>query len=110
MYTIPPCPQHARYMHNIPQSATVGVTRNPALKENVFAIIVCIQTHIPVIIVGPPGSTKTLSFQIVRESVLVEPMVRPGTVRVLQLPFNLSGLFGHRVKPSFSVPDEHAPV
>jgi hypothetical protein len=36
------------------------------------------QVRVPVIIVGPPGSTKTLSFQIVRESVLVEAMVRPG--------------------------------
>lgn len=67
-----------RYMRHIPSTATVGVTRNTALKENIFAIVVCIQTHMPVIIVGPPGSTKTLSFQIVRESVLVEPMVRPG--------------------------------
>jgi hypothetical protein len=69
-------------MRHIPLSATVGVTRNTALKENIFAIVVCIQTHMPVIIVGPPGSTKTLSFQIVRESVLVEPMVRPGGVFV----------------------------
>ncbi len=36
------------------------------------------QVRVPVIIVGPPGSTKTLSFQIVRENVLVEAMVRPG--------------------------------
>lgn len=36
-----------------------------ALKENVFATIVCVMTHTPLIIVGPPGSSKTLSFKIV---------------------------------------------
>ena len=36
-----------------------------ALKENVYAIVVCSMTRIPLIIIGPPGSSKTISFKIV---------------------------------------------
>lgn len=39
-----------------------GIARTQALKENLFATIVCTVTHIPLIIVGAPGSSKTLSF------------------------------------------------
>ena len=39
-----------------------GIARTLALKENLFAIIVCTVTHTPLIIVGAPGSSKTLSF------------------------------------------------
>lgn len=38
-----------------------GIASTQALKENLFATIVCTVTHIPLIIVGPPGSSKTLS-------------------------------------------------
>ena len=50
------------------------------LQENVFAIIVCIQLRTPLIIVGPPGSSKTLSFQIVQQNVLNDQTVRESTV------------------------------
>ncbi len=50
------------------------------LQENVFAIIVCIQLRTPLIIVGPPGSSKTLSFQIVQQNVLNDQTVRETTV------------------------------
>ena len=40
------------------------VARTEALKENLYAIVVCAMTHTPLIIVGPPGSSKTLSFRI----------------------------------------------
>ena len=53
-----------------------GIAENKALKENVFAIIVCIQLRMPLIIVGPPGSSKTLSFQIVQQNVLNDANVR----------------------------------
>ena len=43
----------------------VGIAPTDALKENIYAIIVCTMTRIPLIIVGPPGSSKTLSFKIV---------------------------------------------
>ena len=39
-----------------------GIARTLALKENLFATIVCTVTHTPLIIVGAPGSSKTLSF------------------------------------------------
>ena len=39
-----------------------GIARTQALKENIFATIVCTANHIPLIIVGAPGSSKTLSF------------------------------------------------
>ena len=39
-----------------------GTAKTTALKENILATIVCTQTHIPLIIVGDPGSSKTLSF------------------------------------------------
>lgn len=40
------------------------VAHTEALKENLYAIVVCAMTHTPLIIVGPPGSSKTLSFKI----------------------------------------------
>ena len=43
----------------------IGIAPTYALKENIYAIIVCTMTRIPLIIVGPPGSSKTLSFKIV---------------------------------------------
>lgn len=39
-----------------------GIAHTMALKENLFAIIICTATHTPLIIVGAPGSSKTLSF------------------------------------------------
>ena len=41
-----------------------GISRTQALKENLFATIVCTVTHTPLIIVGAPGSSKTLSFNL----------------------------------------------
>ena len=42
-----------------------GIAKTQALKENCFAIIVCAMTRTPLIIVGPPGCSKTLSFHLV---------------------------------------------
>lgn len=55
-----------------------------------FAIIVCIQLRMPLIVVGPPGSSKTLSFQIVQQSVLLDKDVRDRT-----------GMPGDKSKPAF---------
>lgn len=41
-----------------------GIARTRALKENVFAVIVGIETNIPVMIVGMPGTGKTLAVNI----------------------------------------------
>ena len=44
------------------------IARTQALKENIYAIIICSMTRTPLIIVGPPGSSKTLSYKIVIEN------------------------------------------
>lgn len=54
----------------------------PPPQENLFAIIVCTQLRMPLIIVGPPGSSKTLSFQIVQQAVLRDAVVREQGPRV----------------------------
>jgi len=41
-----------------------GIARTQALQENLFATIICTVTHTPLIIVGAPGSSKTLSFNL----------------------------------------------
>lgn len=41
-----------------------GIAKTQALKENLFATIICTMTHTPLIIVGSPGSSKTLSFNL----------------------------------------------
>ena len=41
-----------------------GIAKTQALKENMFAIVVCTVTHTPLILVGAPGSSKTLSFNL----------------------------------------------
>lgn len=44
---------------------SAGIAPTFALKENIYAIIICTMAHVPIFIVGPPGSSKTLSFKIV---------------------------------------------
>ena len=46
----------------------VGIAKNKNLKENIFLIFFCIINRIPLIICGKPGKSKTLSFEIVQES------------------------------------------
>ena len=41
-----------------------GIAKTQALKENLLAIILCTVTQTPLIIIGAPGSSKTLSFNI----------------------------------------------
>ena len=41
-----------------------GIAKTRALKENLFATIVCTACGLPLIIVGPPGCSKTLSFNL----------------------------------------------
>jgi hypothetical protein len=45
-----------------------GIACNQALKENFFCTVVCIENRIPLIIIGPPGCSKTLSFKIAAET------------------------------------------
>ena len=46
-----------------------GIGKNSMLKENVFLLFSCIVTNIPLIIIGKPGSGKSLSAQIIKNSV-----------------------------------------
>ena len=41
-----------------------GIAKTQALLENLFCIIACCCTKTPLIIVGAPGSSKTLSFNL----------------------------------------------
>ena len=41
-----------------------GIAQTQALIENLFATVVCTGTRTPLIIVGAPGSSKTLSFNL----------------------------------------------
>ncbi|CAF1578446.1 unnamed protein product [Rotaria magnacalcarata] len=45
-----------------------GVAVNQAIREHIFAIVVCVVTRIPLCIIGDPGQSKTLSFQIVLQN------------------------------------------
>lgn len=38
---------------------------NLPLRENIFLLVVAIENQIPVILTGPPGSSKTLSAKLV---------------------------------------------
>ena len=41
-----------------------GIAKTKALKENLFATLICTMSKIPLIIVGAPGTSKTLSFNL----------------------------------------------
>ena len=42
-----------------------GIAKNSALTENLFVTIVCILNRVPVFLVGKPGTSKTLTLQII---------------------------------------------
>lgn len=41
------------------------ISKNKTLKENCFCISICILNRIPLFITGEPGTSKTLSFNLV---------------------------------------------
>ena len=45
-----------------------GIAKNKTLLENLFAIFVCLNTKIPLFIVGKPGCSKSLSDQLIFKS------------------------------------------
>jgi len=45
-----------------------GIGKNKSLKENIFLLFISIITHIPLIIIGKPGSGKSLSSQLLYKS------------------------------------------
>jgi E3 ubiquitin-protein ligase RNF213 len=42
----------------------LGIAKTQALMENIFSNFVCLQSTIPLFIIGPPGTSKTLSYNI----------------------------------------------
>ena len=42
-----------------------GVAVNQALRENVFVALVCILNRFPVLLLGKPGSSKSLALQLI---------------------------------------------
>ena len=45
-----------------------GTAKNEALLENIFSLFVCIANQIPLFIVGKPGTSKSMSVQIMYNS------------------------------------------
>ncbi|KAL4499726.1 hypothetical protein ABPG72_017266 [Tetrahymena utriculariae] len=41
-----------------------GIVKNSALKSNIFTLFVCIMNKIPIVLIGPPGCSKSLSISI----------------------------------------------
>ena len=42
-----------------------GISLNSALIENIFVMLICILNRIPIFLVGKPGSSKTLTMQVI---------------------------------------------
>ena len=45
-----------------------NIAKNRALLENLFSLFVCINKQIPIFIIGKPGSSKSLSVQIINNA------------------------------------------
>ena len=45
-----------------------GIAKNKNLKENIFILFICVINKIPLITLGKPGRSKTLSFKILQNS------------------------------------------
>ena len=45
-----------------------GIAQNRALLENIFSLFVAINSKVPIFIVGKPGCSKSLSFQLITRS------------------------------------------
>ena len=56
------------YISEIGDKIPQNVAINKALKENVFLMITCFMTKVPLFICGKPGSSKTLSLNLVLSS------------------------------------------
>jgi hypothetical protein len=59
-----------RFVNRDNFAVPAAIALNQALKENVFAIVACTQTSVPLGIIGSPGSSKTLAYHIVRDNLL----------------------------------------
>ena len=48
-------------------SLNKGIGKNASLKENIFLLFIALATNIPLIIIGKPGSSKSLSAQLINK-------------------------------------------
>ena len=55
-------------MLNCLNITATDIGRTTALKENVFAIFVCILNKIPLFMIGVPGNSKNLAFTLIQKS------------------------------------------
>ena len=46
----------------------IGIAKNSTLKDNIFSLFICIINQIPLFICGKPGTSKSLSFQILYDN------------------------------------------
>jgi hypothetical protein len=44
------------------------IAYNKAIRENLFTSFVCILNKIPVLLIGPPGSSKSLSLKLINSN------------------------------------------
>ncbi len=54
-----------------------GIAMNHALMENLFVVIICILNRIPVFLVGKPGSSKTLTLQVIASNLQGQASLNP---------------------------------
>ncbi|KAH3767878.1 AAA+ ATPase [Pelomyxa schiedti] len=54
-----------------------GIAKTRAFMENLFCTVVCLDAKIPLIIVGPPGCSKTLSFKIAVDNLKGKSSMKP---------------------------------
>ncbi|KAH3762622.1 AAA+ ATPase [Pelomyxa schiedti] len=55
----------------------VGIAKTNAFLENLFCTVVCMDAMIPLVIVGPPGCSKTLSFKIAIDNMKGDTSMSP---------------------------------
>ena len=49
-----------------------GIAKNRALLENIFSLFAAINSKVPIFIIGKPGCSKSLSFQLINKSMQAE--------------------------------------
>lgn len=62
-----------------------NIARNKALGENVFMMVVCIDTRIPLFLVGKPGSSKSLAKTEVADAMQGDSSLSPLFRRLKQV-------------------------
>ena len=61
-----------------------GIAKNRALLENLFSIFVCLNTKIPLFIIGKPGCSKSLSSQLIFKSMIGKNSSNAGILKIFQ--------------------------